>query len=191
MPDVTQYQQMPYGGQPEPKKSKTLMIVLIILGSCLGLTVCCCGGCLFWASTLPEGGVQTANTMETYATDYLADNKLINTDETLVVYYDVTMSGTSEECYILTDQRLIHHTAQGDTIILLSDITDIRHREEFGDLITVQGAGNQYISLEIPPLNDGPLFLSALENQAALNGYGEEPGSNTDPDAEPNADERP
>lgn len=171
---MNQYDPIYQAGPPQQeRKSNTLKIVLITVAVLGGLTLCCCGGGLVWLFTLPEGGVRTANNMDQYAVDYLANNNLIQADETLVAYYDYTLNYSGEQAAILTDKRLIYHADSGDTVILLSEITDIQHHYTnlIGDVIQVQDSNGQFMMIEIAPINDGPVFLNALTQQAEINGY--------------------
>ncbi len=162
---------------PTQKKSSALKIVLIILGCLFGLTICCCGGVFIYFATGPEGGVRTANNMDQYATDYINDKGLLEPGENLVAYYDVTLTFSSEEAAILTDKRLIYHAPAGDTVIKLGEVTNIQHHEEsfIGDVIQVSDSNGQFMVIEIAPLNEGKVFLNALEQQAELNGYQPQP----------------
>lgn len=171
---MSQYDPVPHFESREPeRKTSALKIVLIILAILGGLTFCCCGGGIVWLVTLPEGGVRTANNMDQYAVDYIATQNLIQSDETIVAYYDYTLNLNGEQAAILTDKRLIYHAPGGNTVILLKDVSDIQHHYTtmIGDVIQVQDTNGQFMMIEIAPLNDGPVFLNALIQQAELNGY--------------------
>ena len=153
------------------KKSNALTITLIVIGSLLLLCCLCCGGGFIWLMNQPEGGVRSGNSMEAYATDYINANQLLDPGENVVAYYDVTVSLSSKECAILTDQRLIYHAPGGNTSIDLKDITEITHYEDFGTVIVVKAVNGQSMTIVVAPLNNGMMFVDLLESQAELNGY--------------------
>lgn len=175
---MTQYQPMPQGnyGRPQPKKSNTLKILLIIGGVFLGLIVCCCGGLIIWGVSQPEGGVRTASNMEDYATDYIKSEGLLDPGETIVVYYDesATMNGTM--CAILTDKRLIYHTSGGNISMAAGDIVSVSSSEVIlADKITVRDKKGMEISFEVFSTDNAPLFINALEDQIQRNGVPQPP----------------
>jgi hypothetical protein len=65
-----------------------------------------CGG-LIWLGTGPEGGVKLSNEMESYAVEYLERHGVLNAKESLIAYYDATISLDGTEAAILTDERVI------------------------------------------------------------------------------------
>lgn len=165
--------QQPYGSYPQHQKkgmSTGVKVLLIVLGVVGGSVFLCCAGCLIWGAMLPEGGVRTATNMEQYATDYISSNSLLEPGESVKAYYDITVTGTSEECAIVTDRRLIHHGSSGNTSINLKDITSITHQENFGDVITVADKNGNYLTVTIDAFNNGQIFLQVLRDQADLAG---------------------
>ncbi len=123
-----------------------------------------CAGFLFLLSG-PEGGVRLGNEMEEYAIQYLDEHQLLNPTETLIAYYDVTLSLDGTEAAILTTERVIYHKNGRSTSIQLSDITEIRHRDEglIGDVIEIDSQNGVPMKFEISPFNQGETFLNALQ----------------------------
>jgi len=122
-----------------------------------------CGG-MVWFLSGPEGGVRLSNEMEQYATQYLEERDILNGSESLIAYYDVTISLDGTEAAILTTERVIYHQSGMTTTIALSDITDIRHRQEglIGDIIEIDSRSGIPMKIEIAPFNQGETFLNAL-----------------------------
>ena len=124
-----------------------------------------CGG-MVWFLSGHEGGVRLSNDMEPYATQYLEEHAILNSSESLIAYFDVTMSLDGTEAAILTTERVIYHKSGKSAIIAISDITDIRHRKEtlIGDIIEIDSRSGIPMKIEIAPLNQGETFLNALQN---------------------------
>jgi hypothetical protein len=124
-----------------------------------------CGG-MVWLLSAPEGGVRLSNQMEDYATRYLEEHQILNSSESLIAYYDVTLSQDGTEAAILTTERVAYQKGDRSTAILLSDITDIRHRNEvlIGDIIEIDSRSGIPMKIEIAPLNQGETFLNALRD---------------------------
>jgi hypothetical protein len=130
----------------------------------LVIGVMCAG--LIWLGTGPEGGVKLSNEMESYATEYLEQHDILNETETLIAYYDVTISLDSTEAAILTDERVIYHLGGRSTTIPLVDITDVRHRTDplIGDIIEIDSSTGVPMKIEIAHFNQGETFLNALHD---------------------------
>lgn len=135
----------------------------------LGLLAC--AGCVVYVATSPEGGVQVGNTMETYAIEYIEENQLIEPDEVVHAYYDVTISLDSTECAILTNRRLIYHRNGRNTEMACEDIIFVENEDlgMMGDGITVEDVNGNVIYVEIAALNNSVVFLNALENAVEEN----------------------
>ncbi len=58
---------------------------------------------LIWIGTGPEGGEKLSNELESYATEYLERHGVLNDSETLIAYYDATISLDSTEAAILRE----------------------------------------------------------------------------------------
>ena len=131
------------------------LIVLLILGG------------LIYFSLGPEGGVRLANNMEDYALEYIEANDLLQPDEQVVAYYDVTVRLDSSEAAILTDSRLIYHKGTRNTEMQLADIESINVTGDGvgGDLIQVTANTGDIMVIEIPVFNQGELFIKALQSK--------------------------
>ena len=161
-----------YAAAASPKPTPWGKYIAIGCGAVALVFVLICGGLIAWVATLPEGGVRTANNMEQYALDYIADKGLLNPDESIIAYYDVTIGMNGTEAAILTDQRLIYHAPSGDIVFQLDEIDTYDHRNEpfIGDIIDVYAKDGRMMAIEIAPLNDGQRFLNALEKQLEQQG---------------------
>lgn len=126
-------------------------------------------GCVVWLGTAPESGVKLANQMDEYAVEYLDEHALLEPDEELRAYYDVTISMDGTEAAILTDRRVMYHHNGETTSISLDDIVEVDHRQEslIGDVIEVVKVDGTALRIEIAPFNDGAAFLRALERARA------------------------
>lgn len=144
---------------------KAMKPILIGCGSIAALVVLGVVGLGIWLATLPESGVSLANDMAPYAVTYLEDHQILNDTESLIAYYDVTISMTGREAAILTDQRVIYHKDPQTTSIDLADVVDVHHRREtlIGDIFEIVPDEGLPIIIEIAPLNGGETFKNALE----------------------------
>ena len=156
--------------ETEQKKKSSLKIPLIIgcavilfAGVVIGVVIL---GGLVWLFSGPEGGVKLANEKEQYALDYLDANQVLEPDEALIAYYDVTVSLDGSEAAILTTERVVYHKDGRSTSIPLNEIEDIQHRYEswIGDIIEVRSTSGVTIKIEIAPLNQGETFYNVLLN---------------------------
>ncbi|QQE67548.1 hypothetical protein GFS31_42610 (plasmid) [Leptolyngbya sp. BL0902] len=126
-------------------------------------------GLLIAIGTGPAGGVRVTSNLEPYAVAYLHNHDLITSDETVIAYYDATITLNGREAAILTNRRLIYHRPSHTTSLPLDQIAYIHHDTDhwIGDIIQVVAHSGEIMVIEIAPLNDGPRFLAALENQVA------------------------
>ena len=146
------------------KQTNPLVGILIGCGAVFGIgCIAMCGG-VVWLASGPESGVKLSNNMDEYATKYLEENSILNGSESLLAYYDVTLSMDGSEAAILTDERVIYHKNGNTTAIELKDIADIRDRDEgmIGHVIDIENRVGAPMTIEIAPWNGGPTFVSAL-----------------------------
>lgn len=109
-----------------------------------------------------------ANQMEDYAIAYFEANPVLEEDEQLVAYYDITMSLDGSDAIILTDRRLIHHkTDREDVTVELVNIVDFTHTDDsiMGDVFQVNANDGRILKFEIALFNDGYAFNQAFERQ--------------------------
>lgn len=154
--------------QPQPRRSHRRWLWLG-LGLPAGAITATTLGLLIAIGTGPAGGVRVTSNLEPYATAYLRNHDLIAADETVIAYYDATIALNGSEAAILTDRRLIYHRPSHTTSLPLDQIAHIHHETDnwIGDIIQVVAHSGEIVVIEIAPLNYGPRFLSALENQVA------------------------
>jgi hypothetical protein len=143
--------------------------LLIGLGLPAGALAAVTLGLLIFFSFGPAGGVRFTSTMEPYATEYLQTNNLLDEGEKVIAYYDATIALRGTEAAILTDRRVLYHQPSGTISIPLNEITRIEHTEQnlIGDVIQIFAHSGEIMVIEIAPMNGGPQFLSALDDQVA------------------------
>ncbi|MBD0337601.1 MAG: hypothetical protein ICV62_19100 [Cyanobacteria bacterium Co-bin13] len=153
----------------EPKKVNVWKWIGLGLGIPVGALLVLFTGLILFFGSGPEGGVRVSSNMESYALEYLKESDLLESDEQVIAYYDATVALNSTEAVILTSDRVIYHKNSTDSVIPLSQIDRIEHQEQalIGDVIQVFSKTGEIMVIEIAPLNNGKLFLSALQNQVA------------------------
>ncbi|MBD0268108.1 MAG: PH domain-containing protein [Cyanobacteria bacterium Co-bin8] len=151
----------------EPKKVNVWKWIGLGLGIPAGALLVLFTGLIIFFGSGPEGGVRVGSNMEDYALEYLEGSDLLESDEKVVAYYDATVALNSSEAVILTNDRVIYHKNDTNSVIPLSQIERIEHEEQtlVGDVIQVFSKTGEIMVIEIAPLNNGKLFLSALQNQ--------------------------
>lgn len=154
--------------QQSPHNSGTspLKIVAIVAVVFFGLVFLVCGAGMVWLFTGPEGTVRLGNEMEDYAVEYIEDHGLVEDDERIRAYYDVTLRLNGTEAYILTDRRILHHRAEStDTEMDLAEIAyvDVSSDGIGSTIIVLVDHGSNDMRLEIAPFNGGDTFAAALE----------------------------
>lgn len=160
------------GGDTGAKSSKTKRVLLIVGGVLVGIALIALAVPVVSALLLPEPGVRLPNEMETYASEYIAERGLLSEDEELRAYYDHSLRVNGSEAAILTDSRIIYHNAPSDTVIMLSDVEEIRHAagsfwsEDIIEVVPFEG-----VTMKIEIGRGGETFYHALRN--ALEDIGE------------------
>ncbi len=150
------------------KKKKQSKLIYLLVGflSCgvifILSIVICIGSYLWFVNSLGgEGGVRLQNNFEQYALDYIEANKILDSDETMLAYYDGTITLTGEELIILTDKRIIDRQNGQISAMYLKEIEDIQHSYDNmqGDIFVVKGKSGETMRFEIDIYNGGDLFL--------------------------------
>ncbi len=138
-----------------------------------------------WAT--PE--VLTGDSVSDDVLEHLRTQNILEPSEELIAYYDNTLYDDGTEASIVTTRRIIYYCDNeicradnrfGDrnlrrtTAIALSDITDIQHRigttinDGFpGDIIEIQSAQGEQLTILIDMWHDGPSFLDLLSVERA------------------------
>lgn len=121
----------------------------------------------WWLFSGPTSGVKVGNEMDQYALDYIAEHGLLEPDEEVLAYYDVTLAMDGTEAAIVTGDRVLYHKLGNTTSIPIREIEDIQHRYETltGDIIEIQSDSGQMMKIEIAPLNAGETFKNVLMNR--------------------------
>src|SRR5690348_10217710 len=97
------------------------MKVALIIGGVVVVIL----GALIWLGSGPEGGVRLGNQMDKYALDYLDAHHVLEPNEKIVAYYDVTIRLDGSEAALLTNQRVVFMKDGRITAIPLADIASI------------------------------------------------------------------
>ena len=160
---------MTFVGSSEPPRKSIVKPILIGCGVLCVLGFVGTAALIVWLASGPAGGVKMENEMHSYALKYLAKHKILNDSEQLLAYYDETTAMNGTEAAILTTERVMYHKDGRTTAVRLSDITDVQHHYETlnGDIIEVVSKNGGRMTSGIPPLNDGELFLRALNEARA------------------------
>jgi hypothetical protein len=140
---------------------------VIVIASVLLLFGAATATCVWLVSQGEKGGVKTANEIRPYAREYLAKHKVLNSTEKLMCYYDATITSDGTEAAMVTTERVVYHNAGHTTAIELTDIADVKHRDEgiIGDVMTVTSTSGEIMKITVAPLNDGATFLEVLKSQ--------------------------
>jgi hypothetical protein len=149
--------------QPSSSNSALKKVAIVMAGLFAACMLACCLG-LMWLGSGPQNGVLLPNQMEPYAAEYIEKHDLMDDDEKLRAYFDVTIDLDATESYILTDRRVIHHRNGTTSEIALADIEDISVSEDIvgSTVIDITSTYGDQMKLEIAPLNGGETFLNAL-----------------------------
>jgi hypothetical protein len=117
-----------------------------------------------WLATGPESGVKLGHEMDAYALEYLDEHALLEPDEEILAYYDVTIAMDGTEAAILTNDRVLYHRNGATLAIPVEDVAEVRHRREalVGDVIEIESVDGRTMKIEIAPLNQGETFLNVL-----------------------------
>lgn len=152
---------MEHGPVKQSSMMKPCLISCVIVLFIVGVIIV---GGIIWLMRSPESGVKMANEMDSYALKYIKEHKLLNNTESLIAYYDATMSMNGSEAAILTTEHVMYHKGGTTTSIALKDIADVQHRREslVGDIIEVKSKSGMRLKIEIAPLNQGESFYNAL-----------------------------
>ena len=134
---------------------------------------------LVWAASGPEGGVRVGiHQMEPYAQDYIAQENLVDSGETIVCYYDASITLDASELVILTDRRLIHVSPRGRSEIALEDVLDVRARDGgvAGHIVDVTSTGSTRIHVEVAPFNGGEVLEGEIRDAVKRAQANDNPG---------------
>jgi hypothetical protein len=167
----------PYGGpQPQPKKSRPALVwIAAALGGLMVISVAVfgvvsIGSCL--GRNDDEGGARLANEISPAVLARLEKSAIVEPEEEVLAYYDVTIGVDGSEVAVLTKGRIVYAKNGHKTAILLHDVKRVHHREEtlIGDIIEISATGGKSMKIQIAPLNNGATFLQALTDAVVENG---------------------
>ena len=111
------------------------------------------------------GGVLTADELPESVISYIQEKKILN-DESIIAYYDFTITLKNSDSVILTDKNIIRFKSGKINRIphsMIESISDIDGC--FGVCFLITSSDSKIMRLEFAPLNGGDLFLQLLENQ--------------------------
>ena len=155
---------------PKPPGSRSpSRLAIACLGFASVIAVLCCLVLLagaVWFSNLPDCSVKLGYEVLPGTLESLLERRLVDDDETVLAYYDDTVTCDGSDSAILTDRRLIHHVAPLTASLPLSEIVDIQYLPgtALGDTIVVSGSNGRTIRIEIAVWNGGATFHTALLN---------------------------
>ena len=111
-----------------------------------------------------SGGVLLSNEISNSTIIYLEENKVLNQNEEIIAYYDVTITLNNSESAILTDKRVIYYNEGSIHSIRLDNIKNIEHETSvlLGDIITIESLQGKFLKITIAPFNQGNIFLDLL-----------------------------
>lgn len=164
-------------GPPAPRSNRSL-IVLALVGVAV---LCLCGvpmGFFAWASTLPESGVRAGNQLDQKSRALVQRRLGLDTGEEIITFYDASISVDGSEAAVLTTSRLAYWKGDSVSELPIDEIAQLSTEDLGNDVVTVSASDGRLIRFEIAPLNDGALFISALERATGLtaNGPARRPG---------------
>jgi hypothetical protein len=125
---------------------------------------------LFISCSFENSGVLMQNEIPQSVYTYAATHQILDESETIIAYYDATISLSNEESAMITNKHVIYHYNGRTTKMPLKDIVSINHTVEtlVGDIITVESSGGNFMKIEIAPLNGGEIFLNVLKSKTKL-----------------------
>lgn len=171
---------MNYGYPPglphhQPKKPTSVLawvaavfgglMILVAVVTFIGLKSC-------MGRNEDEGGARLSNEIPPIVITRLEKASIVEPHEVVLAYYDATISIDGSEVAVLTKTRLVYAKNGHTTAIALHDVKRVHHTEAtlIGDVIAVTTTNGKSMKIEIAPLNNGPVFLSALLDAVADNG---------------------
>jgi hypothetical protein len=141
-------------------------ILAVTAAVIVGLMFLSCLGCIGYFVMIPEGGVKLKHEMQPYAVEYLEEHQILRPDEKLVAYYDKTIQLEGTDAYIITDQRLVHHSQSGNYGVPLQDVTRVQITE--GELgmtdFTFTLANEDIYRMQIDAFNGAAKFADAIRS---------------------------
>jgi len=163
----------PYSSHaPPPRQTSPLVWVILavaILAVVGGLGTCAVVGGLvaIGASAGDEAsGVVMGPQTSKKILERLHAKRLLAEDETLLAYYDASVSLDMSEVTIITRERVVY--AKGDVVaaFALKDVARVTHHKEalIGDVFEITADDARSIRVEVAPLNGGESYFNVLED---------------------------
>ena len=156
----------PYTPPPQGSRGPSVLVWILLA---LGVSVLVGGGlalrsCAHWFSRAEASGVRLSNEVPPSAIDYMNAHKVLEPGESIVAYYDSTMSMDATEGALLTTTRLVTYTGSRVTAMQIRDIAEVNYRQEglMGDIIEVESDTGTRMKIEIAAANQGESFKDAL-----------------------------
>jgi hypothetical protein len=156
--------------QAESSTSKTgrgliLACLGIAAGSILILCLIAVGG-VVWVANLPDCSVMLGYEIPEDTLKTLHAREPIRPDETILAYYDDSISCDGSDSSIVTNTRLIRRVNSSIVVLPLIEITDVEYFDGGGggETIIVSASGGRTVRVEIAPWNGGAAFHSTLHN---------------------------
>jgi hypothetical protein len=175
-----------------PRAPSNRPIIFLALGGVA--LVCLCGGpaaLLAWANTLPEAGVRAGNQLDQKSRALVKQKIALEADEESITFYDGSISTDGSEVAVLTTRRLTYWKDENLSQLAVDQIVQLTAEDLGNDIITATAADGRLIRFEVAPLNDGALFIKALERATGLTANGPAKGAPGDAPADDELPGRP
>lgn len=185
----------PYPAPAPPQAPRSNRTTIFVVIGVLALT-CLCGvpaAFFLWAASLPESGVIAGNQLEDSHRASVNKRVPLETGEEIAAYYDTTLKVDGSEVAVLTTKRLVYWKGTTVTTMRHDEIVRLTREDLMGtDIVTALTADGRLIRVELAPLNDGQVFIDALELATGLRTNGPaRTGQKVAPSAEPEIEPTP
>ncbi len=117
---------------------------------------------LAWVTMLPTSGARPGGQLREVTVDFLNDNGLLEAGESVVYYYDYTLSMDNSESCFFTDLKVTYQLDGVANSIAWTDVDDIDSWEDWGEVIEVRSRDGRYLRCDVPALNEGQAFHDAM-----------------------------
>ncbi len=117
-----------------------------------------------------DAGVKLANEIPAYALEQIKSHKILDENEKLIAYYDVSLPVDGSEATILTNERVVYLKDDRSTSIKYDRIIDIKYTDEgwAGDTIVIKSSEGEWMKIVIAVANDGALLFDILKDSTRL-----------------------
>jgi hypothetical protein len=139
--------------------------MLSLLGRFTKTIFILCLATIVFALYLPSKGVKAANNLEQYAWKYLSKHQILDSNEKLTAYYDLSFMMNSKNAIVITDKRILHHYNQKTSSINIDEINEIYYlskEDTRHKTIIIKDTNDNVLCL--PLYHDQDLFIDFLNS---------------------------